>query len=258
MRVSRPVLALATAFLLAGAELLADSAWTIPGIVSAAGLNNTRFVSDFTVTNPGTAPAQVTISFFPSSPANPKNVTLNPGETVVYRNIVESLFGTAGAGALSVSSVQQLLLRARTYNTASSGTYGVALPVYTDDRLLATGETGDSLWVSQDASGSSGYRTNIAVVFPDDTGGEATVKVYDADGNERGQKDYALDTAGLQQFSVGSFAGAVSVARARVQVIRGRAAGYSVVVDNVTGDSSLFAFEDLPGGWQDILINGVA
>ncbi len=39
---------------------------------------------------------------------------------------------------------------------------------------------------------------------------------------------------------------------------RGHAAGYAVVVDNVTGDSSLFSFEDLPGGRQDVLVNGVA
>ena len=39
---------------------------------------------------------------------------------------------------------------------------------------------------------------------------------------------------------------------------RGRAAGYAVVVDNVTGDSSLFSFEDLPAGIQDVLVNGVA
>ena len=117
---------------------------------------------------------------------------------------------------------------------------------------------GDSLWISQDASGSSGYRTNVALVFPDDGGGAATVTVYDADGSERGHQDYSLDSPGLQQFSAGSFAGAVSVGRAQVVVTRGRAAGYAVVVDNITGDSSLFSFEDLPGGIQDVLVNGVA
>jgi hypothetical protein len=259
MRVSR----LAPGFFAAAIVLLAppvsaQTIWTIPGIVNAGGLNNTRFVSDLTVTNPGTTATQVMVSFIPSSTSNAKNVTLNAGETLVYRNVVDSLFGTSGAGALSISSEQPLLLRARTYNTASSGTYGVALPVYEADRLLTAGETGDSLWVSQDADGSTGYRTNVAIVFPDFTGGEATVTVFDADGNEAGSQYFSLDTAGFQQFGVGSFAGAVSIARARVQVIRGRAAGYSVVVDNVTGDSSLFTFEQLPAGWQDVLLNGVA
>jgi hypothetical protein len=236
----------------------AASSWTIPGIVNASGLNNTHFVSDVAITNPGTLPTRATLSFFPSSsPA--RTVTLGAGETVVTRDVAGGQFGLSGtAGALSISSDQPLLLRARTYNTAASGTYGVALPVYEDERLLTPGETGDSLWISQDASGATGSRTNVAVVFPNEDGGEAVVTVYDADGNERGTTTFSLDVAGFQQLSVGAFAGAVPVGRARLHVTRGRAASYAVVVDNVTGDSSLFTFEDLPGGRQDVLVNGVA
>jgi len=237
---------------------LSAADWTIPGLANASGLNDTRFVSDLSVTNPGLAAAQVKISFLPAGPA-PSALSLQPGETASYRNVLQTLFGLSGvAGALSISSDQPLLLRARTYNSASSGTFGVALPVYESDRLLAAGDTGDSLWVSQDAAGDAGYRTNVALVFPDETGGAATVTVFDAEGNPLGSRDYALDAAGLQQFSAGSIAGAVPVGRARVTVARGRAAGYSVVVDNVTGDSSLFTFDDLPEARQDVLVNGVA
>jgi hypothetical protein len=96
------------------------------------------------------------------------------------------------------------------------------------------------------------------VLFPDDGGGAAAVTIYDANGTAIGSQDYGLDAPGFQQFSVSSFAGAVPVGRAELVVTRGRAAGYSVVVDNVTGDSSLFTFEDLPAGFQDVLVNGVA
>jgi hypothetical protein len=234
------------------------STWTIPGTVNAGGLNDTRFVSDLAVTNPGSAPAQATISFIPANGTTPKQVTLNAGETVVYRNVLDRLWGAQGNGATQVTSDLPLLIRARTYNTAASGTYGVALPVFADDRLLQLGDTADSLWISQSADGSSGYRTNVAVVFPDDGGGAAAVTIYDANGTALGSQDYSLDAPGFQQFSVSSFAGAVPVGRATVVVTSGRAAGYSVVVDNVTGDSSLFTFEDLPAGFQDVLVNGVA
>ena len=232
--------------------------WTIPGTVNAGGLNNTRFVSDLAITNPGSAPAVTTISFLPANGTTALVVTLSAGQTIVYRNVLDSLWGAQGAGATQVSSDLPLLIRARTYNTAPSGTYGVALPVFADERLLALGDTADSLWISQSADGASGYRTNVAVVFPDDGGGAAAVTIYDADGNALGSQDYSLDAPGFQQFSVSSFAGAVTVGRAEVVVTRGRAAGYSVVVDNVTGDSSLFTFEDLPAGFQDVLVNGVA
>jgi hypothetical protein len=250
-------------FLLALASLTlpvtADPAWTIPGIVHADGLNGTHFVSDLTLTNPGTAPANVTVSFFPGGTSAAKNLTLAPGQTVVFADVAGVTFGiSGGAGALSISSDQPLLIRAKTYNSAASGTYGVALPVVASDRLLASGDFADSLWITQDASGATGYRTNIALVFPDASGGAATVTVYDADGNVRGSQNFGLATAGLQQFSVGSFAGGVPVGRAQVAVTRGHASAYAVVVDNVTGDSSLFSFEDLPAGIQDVLVNGVA
>ena len=235
-----------------------SSTWTIPGTVNAGGLNGTRFVSDLAVTNPGSVPAQATISFIPANGTTPKQVTLNAGETVVYRNVLDRLWGAQGAGATQIASDSPLLIRARTYNTAASGTYGVALPVFAGERLLAHGKPADSLWISQSADGASGYRTNVAVVFPDVDGGAATVTVYGADGVEIGSQDFSLGSAGFQQFGVGGFAGAVSVARAQVQVTRGHAAGYSVVVDNVTGDSSLFTFEELPTGYQDVLVNGVA
>ncbi|HSB35235.1 MAG TPA: hypothetical protein VLH41_00055 [Thermoanaerobaculia bacterium] len=82
--------------------------------------------------------------------------------------------------------------------------------------------------------------------------------VYDGNGSQIGQTTYALGTAGVQQISVSRFATAADVARATIEVTAGRAAGYSAVVDNVTGDSSLFTFDDLPAGPQDVLINGMA
>jgi hypothetical protein len=229
------------------------STWTIPGIANAYGANNTHFVSDLAITNPGNASVITTLSFLPTGlPAI--DVSIGAGQTVAYRNILDQLWGVTSAGAVQVTSDSALLIRARTYNNASAGTYGVALPVFADDQLLSLGDTADSVWVSQSAD----YRTNIGVVFPDEGGGSASVTIYDAEGNEVGTRDYGVDAAGFQQLSVATFGGAVPVGRAEIVVTRGRAAGYSVVVDNVTGDSSLFTFEDLPAGYQDVVVNGVA
>ncbi len=129
------------------------STWTVPGTVNAGGLNNTRFVSDLAVTNPGSVPLLATISFIPASGTTPRQVTLTAGQTVVYRNVLDSLWGAQGAGATQVASDSPLLIRARTYNTAASGTYGVALPVFADDRLLAPRQR------PRTASGSASRRT---------------------------------------------------------------------------------------------------
>jgi hypothetical protein len=230
----------------------------IPGTVNVGGLNGTRFVSDLAITNPSLVPVAVTLTLIPANGTSLAFADLNPGETVVYRNVLDSLWSAEGAGATQVIGTGPLLIRGRTYNSAASGTYGVALPAFPLERLLVPGDSADSLWISQSADGSSGYRTNIAVVFPDAGGGSALVSVYDADGNLAGTQSFDLAEPGFQQFSVASFAGAVPVGRAQIMVMGGHAAGYSVVVDNVSGDSSLFAFEDLPVSAQDVVVNGVA
>ena len=158
-----------------------DETWTIPGAASTAGLNNTRFVSDLALTNLGSCDGERHVSFVGPGGLPPKPITLAAGATTVYRNVLDALWAASGlVGALSVRSDQPLVLRARTYNTAATGTFGVALPVYASGHLLAEGQTADSFWVQQDPSGSSGFRTNVGVVFPDAGGGDAVVTFYDA------------------------------------------------------------------------------
>ena len=250
---------LVSASLAIAPSVAAQQIWTVPGIVRAAGQNGTRFVSDLVLSNPGGSPALVLLQFVPGS-QGPVPYDLDPGASLILTDVVASAFGLDTAvGALAVTSDQPLLIRGRTYNTASAGTFGVAVPVVPDDRILQEGETADSLWIQQDASLASGYRTNIAVAFPDAGGGAATVTLFDSTGNPAGQKDFSLDAPGLQQLAVGGGAtGPLPVGRARIHVTRGRATGYAVVNDNVTGDGSLFPFESLPAGIQDVVVNGVA
>ena len=110
-----------------------------------AGQNGTHFVSDVAVTNPGAGPTPVIVSFVPSGAYANVPVFLNPGQTVVWKNVLQQLWGASTSGTIQIASVgTPLLIRARTYNDAASGTFGVALPVYTDDRFLLEGEAGHS------------------------------------------------------------------------------------------------------------------
>ena len=89
------------------------------------------------------------ISFIPANGTTPQQVPLNAGQTVVYRNVL------------------------------------------------------DSLWISQSADGTSGYRTNVAVVFPDAGGGAATVSVYDADGDLARTQELNLERRDLASLREG-------------------------------------------------------
>ncbi|MFI5180049.1 MAG: hypothetical protein ACHQPI_01500 [Thermoanaerobaculia bacterium] len=237
----------------------AVQSWTVPGVAKAPGQNGTSFVSDLVVMNGGSVSTTVTFSFVPAGLTS-QDYVLGAGASLTVRDVVASAFGAGQAvGAVILTADQPLVVRGRTYNTASSGTYGEALPVVPDSRFLAAGDRADSLWISQDAQADRGYRTNIAVVFPDPAGGAATVTLYDAAGNLRGQQDFSLDAAGFQQLGVGKIvAGGLAIGRAEINVTSGRASGYAVVVDNVTGDGSLFPFEELPAGRQDVVVSGVA
>lgn len=257
-RAARLVLA-AIALLLSGPAFGAVHTITVPGIVKAGGLNGTNYVSDLVVLNGGSVSTTVTVSFVPAG-LTPRDYPLGAGASLTIRDVVASAFGVGQAvGAVILTADQPLVVRGRTYNTASSGTFGVALPVVEESRFLSPGYMADSLWISQDPQGDRGYRTNIAVVFPDPTGGSATVTLYDAAGAKQGQQDFSLAAAGLQQIGVGAIVpGGLVLGRAEIQVTSGRAAGYAVVVDNVTGDGSLFLFGDLPGGRQNVVVNGVS
>ena len=257
-RAARLVLA-PIVLLLSGPALGAVHTYTVPGIVKAGGLNGTNYISDLVVLNGGSVSTTMTLSFVPSGMV-PRDYALGAGESLTIRDVVASAFGAGQAtGAVILTSDQPLVVRGRTYNTASSGTFGVALAVMEESRFMSPGDMGHSLWISQDSQGNRGYRTNIAVVFPDPSGGSATVTLYDAAGTWQGQQDFSLDAAGLKQVPVGAMvAGGLATGRAEIQVTSGRAAGYASVADNVTGDGSLFPFEDLPGGRQNVVVNGVS
>jgi hypothetical protein len=242
------------------ATATAEETWTIPGAGRTPGQNNTFFVSDLALTNLGSATANATITFVGPGGLPAKPITLAAGATAAYRDILNTLWSATGlVGALSVESDQPLVLRARTYNTAATGTFGVALPVFRSGDLLDEGGTADSIWVQQSPSASSGFRTNVGVVFPDDAGGEAVVTFFDAAGTVAGSLSYSAPSAGFQQQSTGSALPAgLPVGRAQISVVRGHAAGYAVGVDNVTGDTSIYSFEELPAGVQDVVVSGVA
>jgi len=242
------------------AALTEEETWTIPGAGRTPGQNNTFFVSDLALTNLGSSTANVTINFVGPGGLPAKPVSLAAGATSAYRDVLDTLWSATGlVGAISVESDQPLVIRARTYNTAATGTFGVALPVFRSGDLLGEGRTADSIWVEQSPSASSGFRTNVGVVFPDADGGEAVVTFFDAAGTVAGSLTYSAASAGFQQQSTGSALPAgLPVGRAQISVTRGRAAGYTVGVDNVTGDTSIYSFEELPAGVQDVVVSGVA
>lgn len=238
---------------------------TVPGVVNSSGAAGSHYVSDLTITSISSSPAAVTIAFIPAggvqTPALP--VSLAAGVSMTWTNVLEQLFGASQSyGMLRVGSDVPLDVRAKTYNDASAqGTYGTSLPAVPDSQLLTGGMAGESIWfATEPVSDGRGYRSNVAIGFPLEGGGTATARVYDATGASVGQP-FTVTSPGpgfFQTDPAGLGITSLPVGRVELQVTSGSVLGYVVNNDNVTSDSTVFAFQPKPVGSVDAALNGVA
>lgn len=255
MRKSHVIAALAAAALLLAASPVRSLSWIIPGVANTPGANGAYYVSGLTVVNVGTADRIVTLSLIPgpgtiSQP--PVKYTILPGKTLLSSNILGDAWALGGTGALRVSADGPVAVFARTSNLILLTTFlpetpnekfGAALPVIEERLLLLAGEEGHSGWVTQSADAGTGDRTNVAVLFPDEAGGAATVTLVREDGKTLSSASVSYDSprAAFLQKSLSAFTGEeVSAGRVVVRVTRGRACAYTATADNGTGDLTIF------------------
>jgi len=260
------VLEAARSFLVPAALLAASAAqaatWTVPGLSNAPGRNKTFFASELKVRNPGAAAAEVTFDLLPVvGPGGPAATrTVGAGETLVLPNALQELWGPGDrAGAVRVTSSQDLLFSARTYNAADpTGTFGLGLEAVREEELLAEGQTGHVGWVSESPDPAAGFRTNVGVVLPA-AGSSVDVVVFGGSGTELGRRTFSGGPLATQ-VSVREIAGGdLAVARLELRVTAGKATGYAAVVDNVTGDGFTVAPRRITlGRWTDVFLNGAS
>ncbi|HVT03783.1 MAG TPA: hypothetical protein VHL58_10480 [Thermoanaerobaculia bacterium] len=241
---------------------LQASTVVVPGIANAPGANGTSFQSDLDIINPASTATTATLHFigYPgSAPQADRAFTINAGESFLLVNVLQSVWNlTNSGGAVVVTSPSHLVVTAKTYNNAAAGTYGNALPVIDSDLLLVAGERGISPWLSQSSDLTRGFRTNIGLVFPDAAGGSATVTAFDAGGAILGSQKFDVSSPTFTQVPASSFTNTTSeIGRINIDVTRGLAAGYTSVVDNVTGDGSVFPTDRVLDGPTDVVLSGI-
>lgn len=226
----------------------------MPGVARGAGAAGTFFVTDLVAQNPSATTVDLRLTFVPTT-GEPATVVqpIAAGATFASDDLVDRVFGrSAAAGYLVVEADRRLLVRGASRNAAAEAGYTASLPLFDDGRLQAAG-TWHALWVDHRRDLAGGFRTNVAVTFPDAAGGSATLRLVGASGEAVGSRTLEAAAPAFLQFpagelfpgETGSFSG-----RLELTVTRGRAAGYLSVVDNVTGDASVFPFEPFPAeGW---------
>ena len=172
-------------FVLSSFGLEAQAArWIVPGSAHASGSGGTNWRTDLTLVNPGSGAANATIWFLPAGADNgtlptPTTRTVPAGGQLVIPDILDTLFGRSGGGALVVESTETALtVASRTYNKLPDREYGMALPGVPTTQAIGPGETGHLVFLVK----SSRYRTNVGFAGTSAQGGTVRVKLRDASG----------------------------------------------------------------------------
>jgi hypothetical protein len=248
----------------ASAAAAAQYRRALPGLANTSGANGTRFETTAWITNLGSSTTHIELGFIPLSgtAAPPAQVRiLGRGETLRLNNAVLELFGLDGtAGTLTARADQPFDMRAVTANVANpSGNYGLSLESVSSQNTLAAGQAGHAIWLSHGADSSRGSRTNVTVaLLAPNT--QVTVSVYDASGILRGLQVASSAAPTTWQASMSQLVTdpEIPIGRVKFAVTAGEAAGYTSIVDNLTGDGFVAQSERAGVGAADLLLNGVA
>ncbi len=214
--------------------------WVVPGSARASGAGGTNWRTDLTLVNPGASPASATIWFLPANADNsslpaPAVRSVPAGGQLVVPDVLDTLFGRTGGGALLVeSSEASLTVASRTYNKLPDREYGMSLPGVPTTTAIAPGETGHLVFLAKSAR----YRTNVGFAGTTAQQGTVRVRLRDGSGALIGEGSRPLLPNGQTQIDdvFGSLgAPATTVARAEVTTDVPVVA-FATVIDNRTGD----------------------
>jgi hypothetical protein len=227
---------------------LADSYYlTIAGSVGS-------FRTDVRIFNPSSSDSNVSLVFVPamnqnngSAFANAVHKVIPKGQGAAYDDVVASLFGATGLGAISINADTPLIVTSRIYSQTANGTLGQGFHAERQGNLLLNGVL---IQLRADAS----FRTNIGAVNLQNAEAHVTWSLYDKNGNHVSDGTMTIQPYGVispTSMTSGLFfnAGNADLSDARVIFQSDVGLGvYGSVVDNITSDPTYFVAMS-PGGF---------
>jgi len=219
---------------------IAAKRFVVPG-VAEFDTSFSNFHTDMRIYNGGTSPVDVTLAFTGASVPN-KVKTIGAGETLAVDNVLPTLWGITGGGAVIATTANdsQLVVTARTFSRDKSngGTFGQFIPGVTATDAVGNGER--ALQIVQ-LEESPAFRTNLGLV--EVTGNPITVELlaYTPDSKVAGKLTLPLGAGEyLPKNGIFKSFGFNNVYNGRItaRVISGtgRVAAYGSVIDNRTTD----------------------
>ncbi len=239
--------------------------YLVAGVAETEGLQQTRWKSDLAILNPGTASASIDLIYRHDGVQENSTLEVGPGTITELANVAVDTFGAPdSAGAVELQSTVPLIVTARTYNAAPSGTFGQFIPGVTSALGIAAGAEAT---LSQ-LSSSSEVRTNIGFVDLGGTGAMARIRLFDGSGAAVGSELGEIIPAGgwSQRNRVfhAAIAGDCMGCYAVVDIVGngGPIWAYASVVDAASGDPTTIPMERIDtvpvAGDERYLVAGVA
>ena len=224
----------------------------IPAAARTSGAYGARFVTDLKLSNAGTAPLRVQVTFAPTAgPAfDAVTVTLAGNETRVYDDALGTLFAPSGdvAGALRLTALDPggLFASTRTSTSAGGRSFGLAVDPLPPGALAVPGGRLALTFLSS----SSAHRSNVGFVETAGTDTHVHVTLLAPDGSVAAARDVTVAAfAAMQWDDVFAAMGASPLPEASllVDVLDGGAvAAYGILLDNRTNDGSYFSAALVP------------
>ncbi|HET7452146.1 MAG TPA: tail fiber domain-containing protein [Thermoanaerobaculia bacterium] len=216
-----------------------------------AGADGAQFYTTIWVTNLTTAPQTFTFEFLKGGQSNPSPAsfhdTLQPGETKVYENVVETKLGLHDAlGAARITSSGELFVAERIYNQQPGddlgNTEGMFFAGVPKSFSISSGQSASIQGIDQ--GGAENFRYNFALI---ETGGGSptvNIQVFDGSGTMLGQKSYPLQPYEQIQPSVADVVPNIHTTNARITATVTRGGGSIILAGaqlaNESQDSSGF------------------
>jgi hypothetical protein len=218
---------------------------SMPGAANIRGANSSHWVTDMVISNLEEVEVTATVEQFQRSKSNSTTetteLTLAPGQSLVIRDALKTLFGSDGAAALAIHGSRGLMAIGRTYNDTPSGTFGQLVPGLdvTGDGVLRPGMVGHLLQLEE--SGADGRRTNLGLVNTVGVPAGVELRFFDDQGLLIGTVEQLLPPFAYVQLdrvlrSVSNSALRNARVEVRVEAGSARVIAYAASVDNRTGD----------------------
>ena len=232
----------------------------VPVSAQSEGVGGSVWRTELTLFNGGSEGTQVSLAFVPGAGGSviTRTMFLSPRQSLTYANALRDVFGMqSGSGAIAVeatgaSATPVLKVTSRTFNDATGGTYGLAVPDVVAADLQQT------LYLTGIVH-TAAYRTNIGLVNRSATDVSATLTLFNPNGSALATASVTVPARSFQQEPVTTYFPAAAGRSLEGVSIRATISApnalslYGSVVDNRTHDPLYIAAMPVPAGRESIV-----